>query len=81
MQTMSGSPTTHQRTISQESDHRDGAESGLMTPAERIALSIALLNRGLDWLDGVARSSLGGCTRGQLRPQHDPKQNAPLSHR
>jgi len=81
MQTMEGSPTAHRRTINQESGHRGGAEPAPLTPAERIALSIALLNRGLDRLDGFARSSLTGRTRGALRAQHDPKQEAPLSLR
>jgi hypothetical protein len=66
------SPTTvYWQTITPESGRADGAESAPMTPAERIALTIALLNRGLDLLDGLARTSLVRCTRAAFRGHHD----------
>jgi hypothetical protein len=81
MQAMLGPTTAHQQTMHQESGHRDGAEPAPMTPAERIVLTIAVLNCGLDLLDGFVRTSLAGCARGAFRGQHDPRQEAPLSQK
>ena len=58
MQTAPGNAKAYRRTITQESDPNDGAELAPQTPAERIALTMALLNRGLDLLDGLVRTSL-----------------------
>jgi hypothetical protein len=78
MQTTPGHATAYPRTINQEpSRHREAALAPL-TPAERIALTIALLNRGLDLMDGFARTSLAECTRGVFRGHHDPKREQRL---
>ena len=71
MQTVPGHTTMYRRTINQESGRHDGAEPALTTPAERIVLTIALLNRGLDLLDGFARTSLTECARGAFRGRRD----------
>jgi len=73
MQTMPGHATAYWQTFNQETERHGGAECGSLTPAERIALSIALLNRGLDLMDGFARTSLAGCARGAFRGRHDPE--------
>ncbi len=73
MQTTLDHGTAYRRTFTQEPPHhRLGLEP--LTPAERIALTIALLNRGLDLMDGFARTSLTGCARGAFRGRHDPEQ-------
>jgi hypothetical protein len=74
MQTAPSQTTAYQRTIPQESGRQGEAELAPLTPAERIALTIALLNRGLDLMDGFARTSLTGCVRGAFRGRHDPQQ-------
>jgi hypothetical protein len=71
MQTAPGHVTAYRRTINQESDPHDGAELAPQTPAERIALTMALLNRGLDLLDGVVRTFLAGCARGAFEGRRD----------
>ena len=70
MQTSPGHTTTYHRGITQDASHYRGAEPAPLNPAERIALTIALLNRGLDLLDGLARTSLSVCARGAL-PSRD----------
>jgi hypothetical protein len=78
MQILPDHTTVYRRTINQESGRSDGAEPAPMTPAERIALTIALLNRGLDLLDGLARRSLTECARGAFRGRRDaPVQRRP----
>jgi hypothetical protein len=74
MQTTSGHATRYRRTIHQEPGRHGGAELPTLTPAERIALTIALLNRGLDLMDGFARTSLAGGARVAFRGRHDPEQ-------
>ena len=74
MQTTPGHATVYPRTINQEPVRHPGAALAPLTPAERIALTIALLNRGLDLMDGFARTSLTGCARGAFRGRHDPEQ-------
>jgi hypothetical protein len=74
MQTLPSHATAYRRTITQEPEHHAGAELAPLTPAERIALTIALINRGLDLMDGFARSSLAGCARAAFRAQHAPEQ-------
>ncbi len=74
MQTVPGHATSDRRTIDTRPERTGGAEREPLTPAERIALTIALLNRGLDLMDGFARTSLVGCTRGTFRGRHDPEQ-------
>jgi hypothetical protein len=56
MQTLPGHTTAYRRTFEPEPQP--------LTPAERIALTIALLNRGLDLVDGFARTALASRTRG-----------------
>ena len=73
MQTPPGHTTAYQRTIHAEPGRLAGTELEPLTPAERIALTIALLNRGLDLMDGFARTSLAGCARVAVRGQHDPE--------
>jgi hypothetical protein len=72
MQTASSHATVYPRTIHQEPDRHRGVELAPLTPAERIALTIALLNRGIDLVDGFARTSLAECARGAIRGRHDP---------
>ena len=74
MKTLPGHATTDRRTINPEPGRPGGAEREPLTPAERIALTIALLNRGLDLMDGFARTSLQGCSPGAFRGHHDPEQ-------
>jgi hypothetical protein len=74
MQTAPGHATAYRRTFVQKPGRHDSAEPSPLTPAERIALTIALLNRGLDLMGGFARTSLTGCTRGVLRGRHNPEQ-------
>jgi hypothetical protein len=71
MQTTPGHATAFRRTFPQESAHHRGVGIQPLTPAERIALTIALLNRGLDRMKGFARTSLRECTRGAFRTQDD----------
>jgi hypothetical protein len=78
MQTTPGHATAYPRTINQESGRHRGAALAPLTPAERIALTIALLNRGLDLMDGFARTSLAECTRGVFRGHHDPEREQRL---
>src|SRR5215218_5493875 len=77
MQTATGHATAYRRTINQESGRPGEAELAPLTPAERIALTIALLNRGLDLMDGFARTSLLGCARGAFRDHPAAKQQLP----
>jgi hypothetical protein len=78
MQTTPGHATAYPRTINQEPGRDHGAQLAPLTPAERIALTIALLNRGLDLMDGFARTSLAECTRGVFRGHHDPEREQRL---
>jgi hypothetical protein len=78
MQTTPGHATAYPRTINQESGRHRGAALAPLTPAERIALTIALLNRGLDLMDGFARTSLAECTRGVFRGHRDPEREQRL---
>ena len=64
MQTLPGHTTAYRRTFKPELGCHDGPEPEPLTPAERIALTIALLNRGLDLVDGFARTALASRTRG-----------------
>ena len=70
MQTKSSHPTAERRTFTQALGRHGGTDFTPLTPAERIALSIALLNRGLDLVDGFARTSLAGCARVAARGHH-----------
>ncbi len=49
------------------------ADRETLSPALRIALTIALINHGFDLLDGVARTSLARCTREVLQRRHRPE--------
>ena len=73
MQTAPGPTTTHRQTMAQAAGSHSGSERAPLTPAERIALTVALLNHGLDLMNGFARTSLAGCVRGSSRGQHDPQ--------
>jgi hypothetical protein len=70
MQTTPGHADTYRRTFNQVLGRQSGAEHAPLNPAERIALTIALLNRGLDLMDGFARTSLAGCARAAFRGHH-----------
>jgi hypothetical protein len=67
MQSVSHHVTANRRTIPLEAGRLDEAARERLTPAERIALTIALLNRGLDLMGGFARTSLQGAVPGPLR--------------
>lgn len=71
MQTESSHMMASRPTFTQAHRRHSGAELKPLTPAERIALTIALLNRGLDVVDGFARTSLAGCARAAGRGHHD----------
>jgi hypothetical protein len=71
MQTESSQTTASRPTFTQALGRQSEAELTPLTPAERIALTIALLNRGLDLMDGFARTSLAGCARAAGRGHHD----------
>ena len=71
MQSVPGHATAYGRKITQEPERHSGAEHDLLIPAERIALTIGLLNRGLDLVNEFARTSLVGCARVAFRAQHD----------
>jgi hypothetical protein len=70
MRTEPSHPTAYRRTFSQELGPHLEADPTPPTPAERIALTIAFLNRGLDLMDGFARASLAGCARVAIRRHH-----------
>ena len=70
MPTMPGQTTAYRRRPAQESNHQTVAHHAL-TPAERIALTIARLNSGLDKMDEMARTSLARCVRGVIRGRDD----------
>ena len=74
METAPSHATAYPRTIHQVPGRHRGVELAPLTPAERIALTIALLNRGLDLMDGFARTSLLGCARGAFRDHREAKQ-------
>jgi hypothetical protein len=74
MQTGSGHATRYRQTMTQEPSRHGEAEIEPLTPAERIALTIARINRGLDLMDGFARTSLAGGARGAFRGHHDSEQ-------
>jgi hypothetical protein len=78
MQISPGDATTYRRTFKQAPGCHAGAELESLTPAERIALTIALLNRGLDLIDEFARMSLGQCRRGAFRGHPDPEREPRL---
>ena len=64
----------YRRTINQEPGRHPGAALAPLTPAERIALTIGLLNRGLDLVDGFARTSITRRARGAFHGRHHPEQ-------
>jgi hypothetical protein len=70
MLTMPEREPTHRLTIMPEPGDHAGASGELLSPAQRIALTIALINHGFDLLDGVARTSLAGCARVAFRSRH-----------
>ena len=70
MQTESSQTTADRGTFAQALGRHGRTDLTPLTPAERIALSIALLNRGLDLMDGFARTSLAGCARVAVRGHH-----------
>jgi hypothetical protein len=77
MQTLPDHTATNRRTIHPQPGLHGGAEFSPLTPAERIALTIALLNRGLDLVDWFARTSLVGRARGAFRDHHAAEQQRP----
>jgi hypothetical protein len=79
MLTTPGQAPAHRWTIIR-SGHFSGASSECVTPAQRIALTIALINWGFDLLDGVARTSLARCTPGVIRSRHRPQATRAALH-
>jgi hypothetical protein len=71
MQSGSSHATAYRQTFSQVLGLYSRTEPTPLSPAERIALTIALLNRGLDLMDGFARTSLAGCARVAVRRRYD----------
>ncbi len=74
MQTVPRHAAADRRTIPLKPGRLGGAEREPLTPAERIALTIALLNRGLDLMGRFARTSLQGCRPGAFRGHQDLEQ-------
>ena len=70
MQTVPGHATAERRMINPEPVRLGEAEREPLTPAERIALTIALLNRGLDLMMGSRE-----------RPSRDAGRDIPGSSR
>ena len=63
--------TVYGPTFTQALGRHSGTELTSLTPAERIALTMALLNRGLDLMDGFADIAGGvraGSGSGSSRP-------------
>jgi hypothetical protein len=50
------------------SPRRNSTQGEPLTPAQRVALTIALLNHGFDVMDHAARTCLTGCARRIGRP-------------
>ena len=73
MLTMPGPAPAHRWTITRGPGYHAGADHAPLTPAQRIALTIALLNQGFDLLDGVARTTFVGCTRGAVQRRQRPE--------
>ena len=65
MQIVPGHATADRRMINPVPVRLGEAERVPLTPAERIALTIALLNCGLDLMDEFARTSLQACRPGR----------------
>jgi hypothetical protein len=58
MLTIPGPSSAHEGTITRELGRHSRAEREPLTPAQRIALTIALINRGFDVLEAVVRTSI-----------------------
>ena len=67
MQAVPDHATAYGRTFTEAPHRRDGVDFEALTPAERIALTIAVINRGLDLMDVFARTSLRGRAWGAIR--------------
>ena len=52
-----------------DSTRRVPQEGEALSPAQRVALTIALLNHGFDVMDQAARTCLTGCARRIGRPR------------
>jgi len=79
MQTVPGQATADRRMSKQAPGHLDAAAFVPLTPAERIALTMARLNYVLDLVDGVARACLAGRRggSGSSRPRAGAPPSAP----
>ena len=63
MQTLPRSASEGGPGITLDSTRHRATRSEALTPAQRVALTIALLNQGFDVMDQVARTCLTGCAR------------------
>ena len=75
MQTHPHHMAAHRGMNKQKPVARGVADSGPLTPAERIALTIALINGGFDVVGGFARTCLARCAPGTFRSRHDPERD------
>jgi hypothetical protein len=50
---------------------RGSSVGGSLTPAQRVALTIGLLNHGLDVVDQAARTCFVGCARRMRLARHE----------
>jgi hypothetical protein len=73
MLTMPEQASAHRWTITRELGHHGGANRQPLSPAQRIAVTIALINRGFDLLGAVVRTFLAGCTRRAVWSRHLPE--------
>ena len=72
MQTLPRSVSEGRPGITADLTRHPATGSNPLTPAQRVALTIALLNQGFDVVDQVARTCLTGCTRRIGRSQTAP---------
>jgi hypothetical protein len=81
MLTVSGQATAYRQMSNQEPERLGGSEVALLTPAERIALTIALLNHGLDLIHGVTRTPFAEWRRGRFGIVTTLSRSTPLAER
>jgi hypothetical protein len=74
MRTTPGPAGAHQQDSHQQPGRHRVGDPAPLTPAERIAVTIALVNCGLDMVDGLARTCFTGWARGLARGRHHPEQ-------
>ena len=74
MRTTPGPAGAHQQDSHQQPGRHRVGDPAPLTPTERIAVTIALVNSGFDMVDGLARTCFTGWVRGLARGRHHPEQ-------